>query len=128
MLLCAIVPRGARQEILDLAHAYVAGGHFGFQKTIDKLKQRFNFIKMARTVRDWCLKCPTCNRHKTQSRNRAPLKPIYTGEPFERVAMDIVGPMPRTKRGNRFIFSVIDHFTKHVEACPLPDQEAVTIA
>ena len=53
---------------------------------------------------------------------------IYTGEPFERVAMDIVGPLPRTERGNRYILTVVDHFTKHVEAYPLQDQEAVSMA
>ena len=42
--------------------------------------------------------------------------------------MDIVGPLPRTQSGNRYILTVVDHFTKHAEAYALPDQEAVTIA
>ena len=42
--------------------------------------------------------------------------------------MDIVGLLPRTQRGNRYIITVVDHFTKHAEAYALPDQEAVTIA
>ena len=42
--------------------------------------------------------------------------------------MDIVGPLPRTARGNRYILTVVDHFTKHAEAYPLPDQEAPTVA
>ena len=61
-------------------------------------------------------------------RNRAPLQPIYTGEPFERVAMDIVGPLPRTSRGNRYTLTVVDHFAKHAEAYPLADQEDPTVA
>ena len=36
----ALVPRSARQYILEQAHASLSGGHFGVQKTIDKLKQR----------------------------------------------------------------------------------------
>ena len=56
------------------------------------------------------------------------MQPIYAGEPFERVAMDIIGPLPRTERGNRNILTVVDHFTKHVEAYPLQDQEAVSVA
>ena len=42
--------------------------------------------------------------------------------------MDIVGPLPRKQRGNRYILTVVDHFTKHVDAYALPDQQAVTIA
>ena len=42
--------------------------------------------------------------------------------------MDIVSPLFRTQRGNRYILTVIDYFTKHLEAEALPDQEAVSIA
>ena len=84
---------------------------------------------MTRDVRDWCQKCPTCNRHR-RNNNTALLcnQPIYTGEPFERVAMDIIGPLCKTDRGNRYILTVVDHFTKHVKAYALADQEATTVA
>ena len=124
----AIVPKRARQRILELAHSSAGGGHFGVQKTVNKLKQRFHWNRMTRDARDWCEKCPTCNCHKIQQQNRAPMQPIYTGELFERVAMDIIGPLPRTDRGNRLILTVVDHFTKHVEAYALADQEATTVA
>ena len=42
--------------------------------------------------------------------------------------MDIVSPMPRTVCGNRYILTVVTHFTKHIEVYPLPDQEAALIA
>ena len=75
----AIVPKRDRQRILELAHSSAGGGHFGVQKTLNKLKQRFHWTRMTRDVRDWCEKCPTCNRHKIQQQNRAPIQPIYTG-------------------------------------------------
>ena len=42
--------------------------------------------------------------------------------------MDIVNPLLRTQRGNQYTLTVVDHFTKYVEAYVLPDQEAATIA
>ena len=42
--------------------------------------------------------------------------------------MDIVGPLTRTSRENRYILTLVDHFTKHAEAYPMPDQEAQTVA
>ena len=95
---------------------------------LNKLKQRFHWNRMTRDVRDWCEKCPTCKRHKTQQQNRSLMQPINTGEQFERETMDIIGPLPKTDRGNRYILKVVDHFTKHVEAYALADQEATTVS
>ena len=50
------------------------------------------------------------------------------GEPWERVAIDITGPHPVSKAGNRFILTVLDHFSKWTEAFPLRNHEAVTVA
>ena len=83
---------------------------------------------MKRDVRDWCENCPTCNRHKTEQQQRALMQPIFTGEPFERVTIDIIGTFPKIDRGNRYILTVVDYFTKHVEAKSLADQEARTVA
>ena len=60
-------------------------------------------------------------------KNRAPLQPIETGFPFERIAMDIMGPLPKTGRGNKYILVVSDYFTKWPEAFALPDQSATTV-
>ena len=122
------MPHACKQEILELAHASAEGGHFGFQKTIEKLKQRFHWIYLSKDVNEWCATCPTCNKQKTHGRNRGALQPIYSGEPFERVAMNIIGPLPRTPRENRYILTVVDHFTKLVEAYALQDKEAITVA
>ena len=45
-----------------------------------------------------------------------------------RVAVDVMGPLPRTNKGNVYILSVIDYFTKWPEAYALPNQEAETVA
>ena len=47
---------------------------------------------------------------------------------MERVAVDIVGPLPVTVAGNRYICVAMDYFTKWPEAYALPNHEAVTVA
>ena len=47
---------------------------------------------------------------------------------MERLAMDILGPLPITPRNNRYVLVVSDYFTKWTEAYALPDQTAATIA
>ena len=50
------------------------------------------------------------------------------GMPVEKVVLDIMGPLPRCKRGNRYLLVLSDYFTKWVEAYAMPNQEAITVA
>jgi hypothetical protein len=50
------------------------------------------------------------------------------GAPFERVAINISGPFPRSDRGNRYLLIDMDYFTKWPEVYPIPDQEASIVA
>ena len=47
---------------------------------------------------------------------------------MQRVATDILGPLPETLAGNSYVLVVADYFTRWVEAFPIPNQEATTVA
>jgi transposase InsO family protein len=61
---------------------------------------------------------------------QAPLAQYNVGSPVERVAIDVLGPLPTSEDGNKCILILIaaDNFTKWVEGYALPNQEAVTVA
>jgi len=44
------------------------------------------------------------------------------------VAVDLVGPMPLTSRGNSWILVLTDHFTRWADALAIPDTSAQTVA
>ena len=46
---------------------------------------------------------------------------LYAGRPWQKVAIDLVGPMPRTQRENQWILVLTDHFTRWQDAIPLAD-------
>ena len=47
---------------------------------------------------------------------------------MERIAVDVMGPLPVTKKGNKYLLVAMDYFTKWPEAYALQDQEAKTVA
>ena len=49
-------------------------------------------------------------------------------EPFQRIAMDIVGPLPRSSSGKRFILVICDYATRYPEAIALRNIDANTVA
>ena len=61
-------------------------------------------------------------------KGKAKLQQHIVGCPLERVALDILGPLSRSSRGNRYILVVADYFTRWTEAYPIPNQEATTVA
>ena len=84
---------------------------------------------MRQAVEDYIASCKICSQHnQPSSSGKAPLKPIEVGEPFTFWAMDYMGPLPVTTRGNKHILVVMDHFTKWCEAFATPDQKARTVA
>ncbi len=77
----------------------------------------------------WCEKCDACAQKKSvPPRKKAPLSQEPIGAPMERVAMDIIGPLPITESGNQYILVVGDCFTKWMEAFALPNHTAQTVA
>ena len=74
-------------------------------------------------------RCHDCGAKKVCGRKRrSTLKQYLVGAPMERLAMDILGPLPQTPRGNRFVLVVTDYFSKRMELYAIPNQEATTVA
>ncbi|KAL5019661.1 hypothetical protein ScPMuIL_002553, partial [Solemya velum] len=68
-------------------------------------------------------------RNQIQQIVKAPLVPIpHMEEPFSRIAIDFVGPLPLTERKNRYILVCVDYATRYPEAFALSNQNAETVA
>ena len=66
-----------------------------------------------------------CGTKKTSGRNRpTPLKQYVVEAPLERIAIDILSPLPLTTRGNRNVPVVTDYFTKWTKSYSFRDQNA----
>ncbi|VDK35230.1 unnamed protein product [Taenia asiatica] len=80
-------------------------------------------------VLDFCRTCITCSSFKKHHLTATtPLQPMPTGFPGERVRIDIMDPLPITKREDRYILVMVDYFTKVAEAEPMKSQDIETVA
>ena len=61
-------------------------------------------------------------------KTKAPLGKYVVGAPMERIAIDILGPLPLSESGNKYLLVAMDYFTKWPEVYPLPTQTAVAVA
>lgn len=123
-----VLPKKFRQTVLSELHGARTAGHLGIRKTKEKVQDRYCWVGLSKDVRAFIRKCCMCTRRKSSKQKRSPLQQYLVGAPMERIAMDVIGPLPTSERGNNYILVVGDYFTKWVEAYPLPNQTAEVVA
>ena len=84
---------------------------------------------MYRDIEVHIKSCDPCQK-ATRDFNfkKAPLNPLPVAEPFARLHMDIMGPLPPTPEGYKYLLVVVDACTGWIEGFPLVTQDADSIA
>ena len=124
-----VVPAASRRDIADQLHRGLNGGHLGLRRAERQLQKRYYWPGWRHEVRQAQRRCEACARYKKpQNPRQGQLQPMVVGEPWERIGIDITGPHLTSARGNSYILTVIDHFSKWVELFPIRNQEASTVA
>ena len=116
--------------VLNTFHDHPLGGHMGLEKTWLKIKDRYYWPNMYRTIKTYiasCLPCQTCK--VSRQKPSGFLQPI---EPpsgvFDLVGLDFLGPLQRTPAGNRYILVCTDYLSKWAITQAVPDCTAETAA
>ena len=108
-----IVPKALLDEVLRMIHNCALAGHLGYKKTTQKLLQQFYWHQVRKDVRLWVAQCDICQSTKPSTKkSKAPLGRMTAGAPLDQLCTDIIGPLPTTPRGNKFILVVTDSFRK----------------
>ena len=122
-----VIPKGLRSYIFEELH--IKSGHQGVHKTLEKVKERFFWPGYEQEIRDAVQRCDICQRrnHPVPA-PQAPLGTISSNYPFQKISWDIMGPLPVTARGFKYILVITDLFSKWVEAFPLVATDSNTLA
>jgi transposase InsO family protein len=119
-----VLPRTLRHSVMGQLHCEPTSGHLGMVKSMERVKHRFYWVGWRSDVSRFVSHCEACNVMKRPHRKiPVPLTQQLFGEAFERVSIDLIGPLKETSRGYRYAVTMEDNFTKWVEATPLRTME-----
>ena len=117
------------ESILAYCHALACGGHFGGNRTTEKVLQSgFYWPTLFKDAHHFVSTCEKCQRMGSISkRDEPPLQPILEAELFDTWVMDFMGPFP-SSFSNLYILLAVDYVSKWVEAIPTRTNDAKVVA
>jgi len=123
------VPKALRTKILTLEHAPAHAGHPGANKMYVSMRRFFYWESMVADVYDHVAHCGTCAKGRVGSRRRTnPFRLFPPKEPLAAVCLDLLGPLPKTRVGNRYLLVMVDRFCKLTRVAALSHENAEAVA
>jgi len=124
------VPQKWRKLICALVHdSNWVAAHMGRDKTYLKMKERFYFPNMKEYVSAYVAICPACQLTKKSKLNpKIPMGTIEADAVWDLVCIDVWDSGKTTPRGNKYVLTVIDAFSKFAIPIPLKGKSAEEVA
>lgn len=116
-----VVPAELRDEVLANNHSEPTAGHLGIFKTYRRIALRYYWPGMYRDVAKYVGSCSTCLQYKAQ--NHATLgemgRPKHCSRPYQMISIDLMGPLPVTRKQNGHILVITCCFSKFCHIFPI---------
>ena len=122
-----IITKDELATVLYMMHNDPTSGHLGIDATFNKIRSRYYWPQYYEDIKKYVEACDACQR-RGRPRRHNELYPIPVNSPFYQIGIDIVGPLPRTQRGKKYIVTAMDYLTKWPEARALTEATAEKVA
>ena len=116
------------KTVLGCFHDELGGGHVGLEKTYQEIRSKYFWINCYKNVIDYVTKCEICQHRMLRKHNAELQDHVPPNYPMDIIGIDTVGPFVTSDNGNNYIATVIDWYTLWLEAYPVQNKEADTIA
>jgi hypothetical protein len=122
-----VIPATKKNEILQLAHNHPMSGHLGQTNTFVRLRQKYYWPGMYHDIIHYVQTCETCQK-RNKDRHLFPISSAtIIPKPFYHIGIDVLGPLPTTLQGNRYIILSVDLFSKWPEAHAVANADALNV-
>src|ERR1044072_1408004 len=110
-----VIQKNELPALLYMMHNDPISGHFATDAIFSKIKTRYYWPQYYENIKKYVESCDACQRRGRSKRNNL-LHPIPVHSPFYQIRIDFIGPLPRTRRGRKYIIVAMDYLTKWPEA------------
>ena len=124
-----IVPKCC--DIMDIFTNHHILGHIKQNKLLNELNDAYWFKNLKKFIKYALSQCETCTKvdNTVAYTYTAPMKPLKIAvQPYDCVSIDLLGPLPESLWGNKYVIIAVDRLTGHVEAEPLPSKDSEVVA
>lgn len=124
-----VVPSELREQFISENHAEPTAGHLGVFKTYHRLALRYFWPGMHQDVVKFVASCTKCLSYKAQNHQILGEmgRPKQCCRPFQVISVDLMGPLPVTRKQNSYILVVTCCFTKYCLITPLRAATSVAV-
>src|SRR5205807_1815332 len=123
-----VIIQGQEQQIIELAHDHPLSSHMGQDNTYFRLKEEAWWPGMQEDIKNYVRSCNTCQKRIKKKQVSEASSATIVIEPFAHIRIDVMGPLPVTRNGKRYIILAVDFFTKYLEGIAVDEVDAQTVA